>query len=303
MLSVYTRHSKNCAKKEDINWRRCRCPKWINGTLDSRFIRKTAKTRSWEKDEDLKRHWEEAATPKKLEPVTIEEAVGAYLADAKARELRESTLYKLEILFRRQFLAWAKDKGLCFLKEIDLPLLRDYRATWKDGALAKKKKQERLIGFFWFCVRAGWLTTNPTQGLGKIAVDPTPTDYFTPKEIDAILDATYVYRENRWEQGDRNGTRLRALTLLMRWSGLRIRDAITLERSRLVGGHQGAHASLYHFITLFHSPSLKAMPLRPASRQDARTPVYCIIKSNAGICGICCWTIYSRSCSLCLPHY
>lgn len=235
MLSVYTRHSNDCPKKDDITWKRCRCPKWINGALDGQFIRKTAKTRSWEKAEELRRRWEEAASPKTAEPVTIEEAIGAYIADAKARELRPATLYKLEIIFRKQFLAWAKDKGLRFLKEIDLSLLRDYRQTWKDAGLAKKKKQERLIGFFWFCVRAGWLAANPTQGLGKIAVENVPTDYFPREEFEKILDATYLYRENRWEQGDSNGIRLRALTLLMRWSGLRIRDAITLERSRLVG--------------------------------------------------------------------
>ncbi len=234
-FSVYARHSNDCPKKDDLNWKRCRCPKWINGTLDGQFIRKTAHTRSWEKAEELKRGWEEAASPKKIEPVTIEEAVAAYLADARARELREATLYKLESIFRKQFLSWVKDKGLRFLKEIDLPLLRDCRATWTDGALAKKKKQERLVGFFWFCIRSGWLTTNPTQGLGRISVDPTPTDYFTRDEFKRIIDATYLYRENRWEQGDRNGSRLRALTLLMRWSGLRIRDAITLERSRLAG--------------------------------------------------------------------
>src|SRR5215467_862892 len=235
MLSVYSRHSHDCPKKADMSWKRCRCPKWISGTLDGRFIRKSAKTRGWDKAEELKRKWEEATSSKKVELVTIEEAIDAYLADAQARELRDSTLYKLRIIFQRQFLAWAKAKGLRFLKEFDLPMLRDYRATWSDGPLAKKKKQERLTGFFWFCVRGGWLTTNPTQGLGKIAVDQTPTDYFTPDEFQNIIEATYLYRENRWEQGDRNGTRLRALTLLMRWSGLRIRDAVTLERSRLVG--------------------------------------------------------------------
>jgi integrase len=235
MLSVYARHANDCPKKDDLNWKRCRCPKWINGTLKSQFIRKTAKTRSWEKAEELKRQWEEAESPKKAEPTSIEAAVEAYLADAKARELREATLSKLETVFRKQFLPWAKDKGIRFLKEIDLPLIRDFRATWKDAALARKKKQERLIGFFWFCIRSGWLTANPTTGLGKIAVDQAPTDYFTREEFDKILDATYLYRENRWEQGDTNGARLRTLTLLMRWSGLRIRDAITLERSRLVG--------------------------------------------------------------------
>jgi integrase len=202
--------------------------------LNGQFIRKTAKTRSWEKAEELKRIWEEAEKPEKIQPTTIEAAVDSYLADAKARELRRATIYKLEIIFRKQFLTWTKEKGLRFLKEIDLALLRDFRATWPDGALAKKKKQERLIGFFWFCVHAGWLATNPTQGLGRIVVNATPTDYFTKEEFAKIMDATHLYRENRWEQGDRNAERLRTLTLLMRWSGLRIRDAITLERSRLV---------------------------------------------------------------------
>jgi len=235
MLTVYTRHAIDCPKKDDLNWRRCRCPKWINGTLITGFIRRSAKTRSWEKAEDLKRQWEEAESPKRVEPVSIVAAVDAYLMDAKARELREATLSKLETIFRKQFLSWAKEKGLRFLKEIDLLLLRDFRATWKDAALAKKKKQERLIGFFWFCIRSGWLATNPTTGLGKIAVDQAPTDYFTKEEYDKIAEATFLYRENRWEHGDANGTRLLGLTHLMRWSGLRIRDAVTLERSRLVG--------------------------------------------------------------------
>jgi integrase/recombinase XerD len=235
MLSVYARHSNDCPKKDDLTWRRCRCPKWINGTLNGEFIRKTAKTRSWEKAEKLRRQWEGEGAPEKTEAVAIEQAVAAYLADAKARELREATLYKLKGIFEKQFLSWAKDRGLRYLKEIDLPLLREFRATWKDAALAKKKKQERVIGFFWFCMRAGWLAANPTQGLGRIAVDQAPTDCFTREEFDKIMDATYLYRENRWEQGDGNGTRLRALTLLMRWSGLRIRDAVTLERSRLDG--------------------------------------------------------------------
>src|SRR5690348_16394348 len=33
MLSVYTRHHPECAKKDDSTYRRCRCPKWLAGTL------------------------------------------------------------------------------------------------------------------------------------------------------------------------------------------------------------------------------------------------------------------------------
>ena len=110
-----------------------------------------------------------------------------------------------------------------FLDEVDLDALLLFRDTWIDGPLAKRKKQERLVGFFWACVRRGYITENPTFGLGKIKVDQTPTDYFPPHEFEEIVDATYAYRENRGETGNSNGTRLCTMTLLMRWSGLRIR--------------------------------------------------------------------------------
>ncbi|MGA8860526.1 MAG: hypothetical protein WB506_10995, partial [Candidatus Sulfotelmatobacter sp.] len=60
MLSVYSRHYPPCLS-DDINYKRCRCPKWINGILgsDGPFVRRSAKTRSWEKAEDFKRKLEE----------------------------------------------------------------------------------------------------------------------------------------------------------------------------------------------------------------------------------------------------
>jgi hypothetical protein len=54
------------------------------------------------------------------EPVTIERAVDKYLADSKARELGEATLYKLNISFRKQLLAWSKAEGYKLLLELQL---------------------------------------------------------------------------------------------------------------------------------------------------------------------------------------
>lgn len=71
--------------------------------------------------------------------------------------------------------------------------------------------------------------------MGRISVVQAPTDYFTRDEYAKLIDATYLYRENRGETiGGANGTRIRTLIMLMRWSGLRIRDALTLERTRLI---------------------------------------------------------------------
>ena len=124
--------------------------------------------------------------------VTIETAVDAYLRDARSRELESSTLSKLEGIFRKQFLSWCTSQGYKFLDEVDLDALIAFRDTWTDGPLAKRKKQERIIGFFWACIRRGYIRDNPTFGLRKIKVDQTPTDYFPPHEFEKIIDATYA---------------------------------------------------------------------------------------------------------------
>jgi hypothetical protein len=89
MLSVYTCHHSDCAKKDDSTYRRCRCPKWLDGTLPGRTgrFRTSAKTKSWEQAELLARKYEDSAlSGKGLKPAkmpTVNEAVGVFLADAE----------------------------------------------------------------------------------------------------------------------------------------------------------------------------------------------------------------------------
>ena len=273
MLSVYTRHSADCPRVSDSAWRRCKCPKWIWGTLQGEFLRRSAKTRSWEHAEEFRRELEgaTAASPSPVSPtvsempsagfasfegspdeftrpvaqiispqktrVTVEVAVSKYLADAKSRGLESSTLSKLGTLFRKQFLSWATSERYVYIDELDLDALLNFRATWIDGALAKSKKQDRVIGFFWACVRRGYISQNPTAGIGKIRVDQVPTDYFTREEFNKIVAATHIYGDPRggFISLEDLRIRLRTMTLLMRWSGLRIRDAVTFEKTRLHG--------------------------------------------------------------------
>jgi arabinogalactan endo-1,4-beta-galactosidase len=93
--------------------------------------------------------------------VTVEAAVDAYLADARSRGLRQDTLLKLETIFRKQFLVWSRIEGFTFIDEIDLDALLRYRSTWKDAPLSGQKKQNRVIGFFWACMRRGYIKENP----------------------------------------------------------------------------------------------------------------------------------------------
>ncbi len=182
----------------------------------------------------LPARFEEPPPRKPAKPrMTIKGAVDAYMADAYGRELKPSTISKLGTIFRKQFLTWTAAQGFDYLDEIDLDALLSFRSTWKDKGMSKQKKQNRIIGFFHIANRRKYISENPAIGMGKIKFVQIPTDYFTCKEFERIIAATYICGDDHGYRTDENRMRLLAMTLLLRWSGLRIRDAVTLERSRL----------------------------------------------------------------------
>jgi len=231
MLSVYTRHYPPC-QKTDLRYSRCRCPKRIRGRLeDEGLIRKSAHTRNWNKAERLARELERRAEfPGVIE---LKKAVGDYLADQAARKLSPPTLAPMRALFEKRLLPWCEARQLCRLDAVRTPQLKEFRCSWDCNARTACRRHERLRSFFAFCVSNGWLPANPTDGMKKpIASRTVPTDCFTRREFERILEATAEYEYSGLDCHDRSG-RLRALVLLMRWSGLAIKDAVTLERSRL----------------------------------------------------------------------
>jgi len=206
------------------------------------FIRVSAKTRSWENAERRARLMEINADPLRQSPpdvslrITIEEAVRDFLKDEEARKLAKTTTCQSKTLFEQQFLPWAKAQALTFLDQLTTARLRDFRASWKNSPLTTQRKHHRLNGFFDFCIENEWLTRNASKKMKGVHVSSVPTDYFTPIEFKKIVDGTYAYGE--WKGGRdfaHRALRLRALILLMRWSGLSILDAVTLERQRLEG--------------------------------------------------------------------
>ena len=61
-------------------------------------------------------------------------------------------------------------------KEADLASVR--LGQWIDERIFGFAKQERLIGFFYYCLRLGWIKSNPAVLLGRIRADGPPTNYF-----------------------------------------------------------------------------------------------------------------------------
>jgi len=86
--------------------------------------------------------------------------------------------------------------------------------------------------FFRFAHDSGWVPKNKALAIKPPKVDQPPTLPFTRDEVKRVLKACSVYpHEDRpsptW------GNRLKALVLLLRYSGLRASDAVTLSSTKV----------------------------------------------------------------------
>ncbi|HET9281187.1 MAG TPA: tyrosine-type recombinase/integrase [Candidatus Angelobacter sp.] len=174
------------------------------------------------------------AAPQSECRITIVKAVKDFLADEQGRKLANTSTSQSKTLLEKQLLSWAQSESLKFLDELTTSKLRDFRTSWGNGALTTQRKHHRLNGFFAFCMENDWILKNASKRMKPVNVSPKPTDYFTPEEFSRIIDGTYAY--GNWRGGrdfKHRPLRLRTLILLMRWSGLSILDAVTLERRRL----------------------------------------------------------------------
>jgi integrase/recombinase XerD len=224
VLTIYRRHSSNCPQ-ESRRYRRCNCPCWIEGTIEGKYYREALKTRNWERATKLAREKEEGKT----ERVTIEVATEAFIRDAEARGLRTASIYKYKLLFK-QMKAFAENHGIRFLSELDVETLRTFRESWVNKNYSARKKLEALRTFYKFVHDSGWVATNPAILIKPPKVEDPPTLPFTKDEFASVVKACDKYPNGK------NKIRLKALVLLLRYSGLRITDAVTLSKHQIEDG-------------------------------------------------------------------
>jgi integrase len=168
--------------------------------------------------------------------VSIAAACEEFLSDARARGLKEdSTVYKYRLLFE-QMKAFARDNALRFLPELDLPTLRKFRASWANENFSAQKKLESLRTFFRFAQANGWIAENAAAKLESQKTRRSQVLPFTREEWLRILAACDAYGDNYGRTGQENARRLYALVLLLRYSGLRIGDVVSLPCERIANG-------------------------------------------------------------------
>jgi integrase/recombinase XerD len=150
--------------------------------------------------------------------------------------LKAATVDRYRIIFR-QLERFAEAKGIRYVKELDFVKLSQFRATWKDGALSGHKKLERVRAIFGFAKKMRAVTENPALELEMPIVRQMPTLPFTHEEMGRILltvekeiaVAKSVARRAKWR-------RVRTLILFLRYSGLRISDAVGCGVERVQDG-------------------------------------------------------------------
>jgi integrase/recombinase XerD len=225
MLTPYRRHRSSC-KHRSRRAKSCFCPIWIQGVLDGRAVRQSLDLTSWEAAQRKIRDLEIHGTANDM---SVEEAAGRWIADGEARGLRPSTLRKQRERKRELSDAF---KGRS-VRSVSVEDLRKLRETWTCANSSAGLRLEILRNFFWFCVVSGWCASNPAKLIKAPRIVQRPTLPFSDEEWEKILWALGVFEESHPNRKKKTALQLKALVFVMRYSGIRISDAVGLRRERI----------------------------------------------------------------------
>ena len=212
-------------------------------------VNKSLKLRDWTRANEIIRDWEIAGTVQQEASagVPVKEACEAFMADAEAQRLSESSLKKYRVLLTNvpkpdareksspSLSSFCEEAGIAFTTQITLPVLTRFRGQWTDGAISGGKKLERLRAFGRFLVDRGWWKENLALKLKRPKVTDPPTMPYAQSEVAALFAACDRFTDWHGISGQENSQRLRAFLLFVRYSALRIGDATSCPVDRLVG--------------------------------------------------------------------
>jgi len=217
-LHIYRRHRAECKHRDQRVSRECRCPLWAKGQLEGKPYQRSLKTRSIKRAEQILRNIQDGNSST-LQPKSIKDALAAFIADCRARNLNERTFKKYELLQTR-LQDFCADRRISNLSEFTHEQAVAFRASWKGAPLTLSKTLERARSAGKFFFQNGWLPKNPFEGIKPPKVKPNPRLPFSEKEIQNITAKAKDDREL-------------AFLLVLRHTGLRIGDASLLRVSQV----------------------------------------------------------------------
>jgi site-specific recombinase XerD len=256
-ISVFTRHSEDCSKHDDPQWRRCKCRKslYIREHGKTRYM--SAKTRSWEEAERVARAERDKRDPVKIELQKIAERKKATLKpltdalDQWITGMKGPTGTSIEAYrsTTRRIQQWANRLGIVHVSDVTPAMLDAWRGSWspdstdEDNRLALTTQAAlltRVKSFFRWATAMEYTSRNPTSMLKAITPDESRTWPLTPEQFNELLAATCNLDAEALYTSAKVGQHLRAMFLVQRWTGLRVGDVVSLSKSALNGNRLSA---------------------------------------------------------------
>jgi integrase/recombinase XerD len=237
LVTIYVRHGningKPCKYTGDEFCKRCDCRKHLRWMMNGKQVRRMAGTRSWAEAEAAKRDQEDQLAGRAPAPTPgantrdTQTCIDLFLQDKQVQGITGGVRDK----YARE-LARLKDHceraGVYTVQGITRELLTGYCATWEalyPSSQTRGAVRTRTRGFLRYCFEAQWLARIPA--LPKIKVDEPETLPLTSAEYERLLKAVTIFPDPVRRQ------HVRALFQLMRWSGLAVRDALTLPKAAI----------------------------------------------------------------------
>lgn len=267
VITIFVRHGATCKYKGDEFCKRCNCRKHFRYTLHGKQHRKKVGTRSWEEAERKKRELEDqlAGRPTESKPEEVRryvhECITVFLQDKRNQGVTEKVIgkYTRELARLREY---CERYNVHTVQGITRELLTGFVATWPESyasSYTRSKVRERVRTFLRYCYEAQWIPRIPA--LPKIKVEEPPTLPLTADEYAALLNAVPETVKDK-----KLAARVRAVFQLMRWSGLAIGDAVTLERAEL---HHNKAKNLYRIVTARQKTGTNVyVPIPPAVARE-----------------------------------
>jgi integrase/recombinase XerD len=237
-VTIFVRHTEECAFKGQDLYKRCRCPKSLRWYHNGRLFRQSAKTRTWSIAEDAKRDVEAkllaAISPDKIilqktDARDMRRTVDLFLINLKNQGAGPDTLSKYTRELNR-FVEFMAKRSKFYPAEIDIEMLIDYRDTWDatyPASITRSLVQMRLNTLLKFCVQTGDLRFVPA--LSRIKLHRVPTLPLMDVQYASLLKAVEGMKIT-----DSIPTAKRlAVIKLMRGAGPAVTDAIMLRRDSL----------------------------------------------------------------------
>lgn len=227
-ITIIVRHAADCKYSGDEFYKGCKCRKALRWFANGKQQRKSAGTRSWSQAETERRRLEDQLAGRVTEQPTGQDLRGAvtvFLNDRKARGVTADSVAKYKLVLERFQMHAATQDAYTLPAAVKASVLVSFQAKlidWYPSSFSRSVVQKRLSAFFRFATAHDMLAKRPS--LTPVKVTTPETEPLTDEEYGRLLGA--IDEEFKIKQ---RAPVYRAIIQLMRWSGLAVRDAVTLK--------------------------------------------------------------------------